>query len=393
MSPRNKTRFNPLYSSNEKFTRRLLVLLVFFATAATDDLIAQGTGATSPKLTFSGDVRLRFEEDWDSQNAAGVPRDDRTRGRIRARASAGYKFSDVWTAGARVRTGNTHSQQSPHLTFASNDGVRDDLEFVADRYFVQYKEDSITAWAGRNSFPIWQQNELFWDDDVTPTGIAGSYETGAGNGRLTTTLGVFALPDGGFGLNGNLLSGQVKYTFPTASGKLTFAGGLHQFNGEAGAEDLRNRNGARDYFIGVANAQWASSIREVPFTVGFDLFHNFENYDAIDAAPFPPADADETTGFVFSALYGQLSEPGNWQLGYFYAHIETFSVNASFAQDDWIRFGSATQTDSSDFSGHEFRFSYAISKTLNVVSRLYLVDAITTIQDGNRFRVDLNWKF
>jgi hypothetical protein len=68
-------------------------------------------------------------------------------------------------------------------------------------------------------------------------------------------------------------------------------------------------------------------------------------------------------------------------------------VNASFAQDDWIRFGSATQTDSSDFSGHELRASYAISKTLNVVSRLYLVDAITTIQDGNRFRVDLNWKF
>jgi len=27
------------------------------------------------------------------------------------------------------------------------------------------------------------------------------------------------------------------------------------------------------------------------------------------------------------------------------------------------------------------------------MARLYLVDAITSPQDGNRFRVDLNWKF
>jgi hypothetical protein len=34
-------------------------------------------------LTFSADVRLRYEVDWDSQDAAGVERDDRHRGRLR----------------------------------------------------------------------------------------------------------------------------------------------------------------------------------------------------------------------------------------------------------------------------------------------------------------------
>jgi hypothetical protein len=37
--------------------------------------------------------------------------------------------------------------------------------------------------------------------------------------------------------------------------------------------------------------------------------------------------------------------------------------------------------------------AYALSKNINVMGRLFLVEAITTEQDGNRFRLDLNWKF
>jgi hypothetical protein len=90
---------------------------------------------------------------------------------------------------------------------------------------------------------------------------------------------------------------------------------------------------------------------------------------------------------------GTRNYPHDWLLGYYYAHIEILSVNASYAQDDWIRFGSGTQTDASDFEGHEIRLGYALSANINLLARLYLVDAITTRQDGKRFRVDLNWRF
>ena len=111
---------------------------------------------SNTNLTFYGDLRLRFEADWDSQNAAGVERDDRNRGRLRARAGFNYKVSDAWSFGSRIRTGSSRSQQSPHLTFAADDGLRDDLDFVADRYFVQFKQDAFTGWAGRNTSPFWQ---------------------------------------------------------------------------------------------------------------------------------------------------------------------------------------------------------------------------------------------
>jgi hypothetical protein len=190
-----------------------------------------------------------------------------------------------------------------------------------------------------------------------------------------------------------MVSGQIKYTLPVKPSQFTFAGGLHFMNGDEGANNLRNRNGDRDYLIGVGSAQWSMPIKEIPLTLGGDIFYNFENYDAAEVAPFPPGDDDETLGYVLSATYGQLKDRHDWLVGYYYAHIETFAVNASYAQDDWVRFGSATQTDASDFEGHEFRVAYAVSKNINLMARLYLVEAITTQQDGNRFRVDLNWKF
>jgi hypothetical protein len=124
-----------------------------------------------------------------------------------------------------------------------------------------------------------------------------------------------------------------------------------------------------------------------------DFFNNFKDYNAADAAPLSTANASETTGYVLSAQVGQLKKPHDWMAGYYYAHIGTFAVNASYAQDDWQRFGNASQSDGTDIKGHEFRAAYAITKSINVMARLFLVEAITSIQDGKRFRIDLNWKF
>jgi hypothetical protein len=345
-------------------------------------------------LTFYGDLRLRYEVDWDSQTAAGIPRDDRHRGRLRARAGVNYRFTDEWSAGGRLRTGDSRSQQSPHLTFATDDGTRDEIDFVADRYFVQYRSGRLLSWAGRNVTPFWQQNELFWDEDVTPTGVAASYDLAAGPGNLTGTAGAFYLPDGGYDLNGQMVAAQLKYTMPLKPSQLTVAGGAFYMNGDDhGFTNLRNRNDERDYLIGVANAQWSMPVKNIPITLGADLFYNFMDYDAADVAPFPAEDDDETLGYVLSVQAGQLKKQHEWLIAYSYAHIETFAVNASYGQDDWHRFGAGPQTDSSDFEGHEFRAGYALSANINLVGRLFFVEAITTEQDGSRFRLDLNWRF
>ena len=102
---------------------------------------------------------------------------------------------------------------------------------------------------------------------------------------------------------------------------------------------------------------------------------------------------DETDGWDVYVKYGSTKNKGDWLLGYWYADIEQLAVNSSFAQDDWVRWGSATQTRASDFRGHELRAAYGLGGGMNLVARLYLVEAITTVEDGNRFRLDFNYKF
>ena len=350
---------------------------------------------TENKLSWYGDLRLRYEADFDSEKADGTERDDRHRGRLRARAGLNYQASESLKFGARLRTGNSRSQQSPHLTFVNDQNADDDdLDFVLDKFFVDYSRSGYHVWAGRNSFPFWKQNELFWDDDVALTGTSASFmwET---TGNLTATVGAFTLPDGGYDMHGQMGAGQLKYSVDLADDvRFTGAAGLFCMSGDGGATNLRNGNGDREYSVGAANFQVKCQLGGVPVSFGADFYSNFKDYNSNSIDSYTASHHNEDYGYVLSAVVGKLKAPGDWLLGYYYANIEALAVNASFAQDDWFRFGGRNgQTDSSDFRGHEIRLAYAIRENLNLVNRLYIVDTISSDQDGNRFRMDLNWKF
>ena len=346
------------------------------------------------KLKLYGDLRFRLETDWDSQKSDGTERDDRTRARVRARLGLEYDPLSFLSFGARVVTGAKDSQQSPHITIKDfNNNDTGDKDAVLDKWYVKASGKVPWIWLGRNSFPFWKQNELFWDDDVTPAGVAGGFNGRWSDSQYKINAGYFALPDGAWDYNGNLAAGQFVYS--KGLGKMDFhtAVGIFAFDGEPGAEHIRNGNGSRDYTIWVGSLQAKRQVAEKPLTLGLDLMHNIENYSSTDSDAFTAANRNEKDGYVLSAILGDTKKKGDWLLGYYYAYIETLSVNASYAQDDWVRWGSATQTDSSDLKGHEIRAGYAFTPNFNVVARLYLVEAITSQQDGNRLRVDFNYKF
>lgn len=106
---------------------------------------------------------------------------------------------------------------------------------------------------------------------------------------------------------------------------------------------------------------------------------------------------DGTDGVVAAVAVG----PGKpdqrktwaWEIDYTFGYVEKLAINASYAQDDWVRWGSGSQTDSSDFRGHEAGLRYWLTEAVDVHARFYSVEAITTRQDGLRFRIDLNYKF
>lgn len=347
-----------------------------------------------PKLQWQADFRLRFESDWDSRRANGTERLDRDRLRIRARFGLTYAPIEKISFGVRVRSGSRDSQQSPHITVYDFEGFpRGDTHVLLDRWYARVTEGRFSVWGGRNSYPFWKQNEIFWDDDVTLAGLGASYGAPWKGWNVTLTGGYFALPDGGVGFNGRMAAGQVVLSTTAGAVAFTGAGGVFFLDGRPGAEHLRRGNGDRDYTLWVGNLQARWQAWGQPITLGLDLTHNSQDYSPDDPDPVTAANHDQRTGFVSSVTVGETSRTYAWLAGYYYAHIETLAVNASYAQDDWVRWGSRNQTDSSNLKGHEIRLAFVPFGGANLVARLYLVEAITSVQDGKRFRLDFNYSF
>jgi hypothetical protein len=86
--------------------------------------------------------------------------------------------------------------------------------------------------------------------------------------------------------------------------------------------------------------------------LGVDFALNTEGYDDAAAGSYTELHRGEDISYVFSATWGEATQAGDWQVGYSYAYVETFAINNSFAQDDWVRWGTAEQIRNSNFKGH-----------------------------------------
>ncbi len=353
---------------------------------------------------FYGDFRARYESDTDSRKSDGSERDDRDRLRIRLRGGLNYKFNPNWSAGLRIRTGSNDSQQSPHITIDDYDhNDTGDSHVNMDKAFIKGKFDNTWLWIGKNGNPLWKNNEMVWDDDVTVLGGALGVKTKAGSTNLEFKGGYFALPVGMRDYAGKLTLLQA--IMSTKVDDVSFKGALAYLNIDADKNDtsitsLLDNNGARDYQNWIVSLQAKTKVSDKPLTLGLDYIVNSKNYSATDSDPFTAFHHDEDDAWVVSLRWGDLKKAGHWQIRYDYAHVEALAVNNSYAQDDWVRWGNATQTRASNFKGSEFRLAYAFTPKLNLVARYYVVDAIeprsagaVSKEDGNRFRLDLNWKF
>jgi len=353
-----------------------------------------------------GDGRLRFEKDWDSYKTDGSKRSDRSRLRIRARLGVIWRPIEFLEFNVRARTGADDNQQSGHITIADfNGNDRGASDVNLDKWFTQVNWKSLSIWGGRNNIPWWKQDELFWDDDVTPRGAGLSYNTDLLGGKLTYNAGVYDMPAGLQNYTGDAWSSQLVYDRDAGDIGYTLSAGLVRIEADAEEGDYASRtllqgNAFRDYKVWQASVQLRPNWFPKKFLIGANYMHNAEDYSADDPDPFTAFNKDNTDGYVVQAVYGSTKERGDWLVGAYYSYIELLAIHNSYAQDDWVRWGSSNQTTSSNFKGSEFRFGMGLGWNANIIARLFLVRAIDKElptderrQTGKRFRVDLNWKF
>ena len=332
-------------------------------------------------LRFTGDLRLRFESDY---NVTGKARRDRARYRFRLNAI--YTRGDDLQVRGRMVTGDPTNQQSPHVNFG------DDLSrksFSLDLMYLTYTRGGAQIRTGKHGFPIWKQNEMFWSDDVNPEGISALYNfdrfTGEKN-RVRVMGGQYIIDDFDalFGSSFTTIQANTRHQAGTAV--LSTALGYFFFNNadEDTVINTYNPLNGMDHHILLFSGQVRINARW-PIVIGGDVMRNFKK-------PTIAGFQDETSGYVGQLLVGRLNNPGDWLFGVYYAYIEKFALIAHFAQDNWWRFGSG-HTDSSDITGFELRLGYQMAPGINIIARHYVTEEIKGTREANRFRVDFNVGF
>lgn len=372
------------------------------AVAPSDGSVTAKTSAekTDKKLSVTGDFRYRFEHDWDSKFDDGTERLDRFRMRYRLRAGFTYQMDPYVTFGARARTGVPTNMQSPHFNVGYNSFLAG--AFNLDKAYARVKYRDHWAWAGRNSFPLWKQNELFWDDDVTPAGVAAGTKLTRGKVTVRPTAAFFvadheqvlAYEDGRIGaaqLRATIKASD-KVTVDLASAYMRMVR-IFIVPQHLGGMDRLN------YKIVMSSARVTAKLFQ-PLAIGLDHVINLEDYDNNDKVP--DHYKDQKTGFVASVKLGKAKSKGDWQVGYWFAYKQRHSMVSYYVEDDWVRWGNIHRNRNINYQGHELRAVYVIGKKLNAMLRFYTVEGIqpriennpmAVPETGDRVRLDFNYGF
>jgi hypothetical protein len=145
----------------------------------TGEAVARQLGS----LTFSGDLRFRYESFYGQQNALasgdnpaalGNPLSTRQRLRMRARFNVRGRVTDEFEWGLRLATGSFADMISTNQTLTDFFTRK---PFALDQAYVTYKPKALPGFqvqAGKFETP-WTRTELTWDNDISPEGLNESY--------------------------------------------------------------------------------------------------------------------------------------------------------------------------------------------------------------------------
>ena len=354
--------------------------------------------STKNKLSFNGDFRFRIEHDWNSINADGEPREDRSRLRYRFRFGMHYQYNSWASFGGRVRSGNIEDQQGPHLTLGGGNGEFG-LELIGlEKLFFQINLKNFSAWLGKNTPYLKKQNELFWNNNVFPEGVALNSNWKFSNSNFVNTLNInaghYIINSNGETFDKDSYFQLIQLVTEHGNRKYSVFPAFYYF------KDIGNIPDGQEEFLlsySIIHLGGIAQLFNSPFlTIGADYYNNLQDYDEVEE--IPTTFKNQKQGFVISTKLGKLSKKGDLMLHIYYAYLQKYAVVDYFAQNDWARWDyssyEAFGSRLTNMKGFEIRIGYAFGEKFNLILRTYFVEQIKAEgmfkETGNRIRLDLN---
>jgi len=372
-------------------------------------LTSAGMAADAAKASWTdtvkvkGDLRYRYEAIRDDAKTDSDG-DEYTRERHRIRARLGVEAKPVETLklGMEISTGSD-DPVSGNQTLG--DGfTKKSFELskaYADFALIDEEAGALNAIAGKMKNPfITMTEDLVWDSDANPEGLALQGEIGNDLGSLLANGGYLWVQERSSADDLMLYAGQLaaKVNLPQDAA-LTVGGAVYAFQDIQGEdvvdwEDENNSFGNRTIDGSVSgdttNRAYASEFTPVVLFAKLDLDvaglpvclfgQSLQNVDA----------DDQDQGFMGGLKLGKADnkKPGSWQVGYSYAELEQDATVGFLTDSD--RWGGGT-----DGNGHRIQGKYQVMKNVQLGATFLSgeKDIASDSTDYNRFQLDLAVKF
>jgi Putative porin len=350
--------------------------------------------AWAEKVKISGDLRYRHDH-MDEQDSTGDWATGRDRDRIRARVKLEAAVNDDWDAIFRIASGNDESPISTNQDLTK--GFSKKNIWLDQAYFDWHPAavNGLNVLGGKMANPFYRvgKNELIWDSDLNPEGLAAQIS------RPLSSIDRLFFNGGGFWVNENsssadtsLWGAQTYIKHDLADSDYLLGGATYlDYGNLKGHADLKSTWGSSNFFGNTSTGGVYAS--------DYNILEAFGEYgfkcSGMPMALFGSwvrnlvASTSEDTGWLVGARLNKAKDPGSWEFGYDYRELDADAIVGGFTESDFVE----SQTNS---KGHRFVFAYQWAR--NIQSKLTYYQAENTASssrnlDHRRLLADLVLKF
>jgi len=347
------------------------------------------------KVKISGDLRYR-QDHIDEQDSSGDWENGVYRHRIRARLKFDAMVNDDWDLGFRIASG---SNRSPITTNQDLEDAFSKKDLWLDQAYFNWHPASaeglnVTGGKIKNPFYKAGKNQLIWDSDLNPEGVAVQY------GKPLNDTDQIFFNGGGLWVDesdtvadASLWAAQAYWKRTIGNPDHVLAGATYYDYGNIESRsDLKDTWGSSSFY---GNTTAAGGYRD-DFNI-VELFGEYGfKFGSLPTTLFgswvrnTAATTSEDTGWLVGTKFNKAKDgvPGSWECGYDYRQTDADAVVGGFQESDFL--GARTNS-----KGHRFVFKYQLARNLYWYATYYLLEDTQTDKDLDyrRFMGDLVWKF
>jgi hypothetical protein len=316
-------------------------------------------------VTWSGDLRIRHEQFWRYANSVATTGADRSRQRFRLRFGPEIKMGDFKATvqvGTSSSTDGINGDQISHNQ--SFDNAFSQKEIFILRAYADWNPSffkPLTIMAGKLKNPFYTQytNDVLFDADVNPEGLAETFSWKLTDSvSLFTNFGQFVLDEDGAGGNDQyMLAFQGGTELKFLNSKLRVAAGffdalnlsasglseptVQQFNSRAGAASNAQAY-VNDYDVFHLAGQFDTDLLGVPLQFSGDYLKNTTGVIscANNALNVPGSCGGvriegQDEGYQVGLRVGKASKANTWEVDYYYKWLQADATLSAFVDSDF----------------------------------------------------------